>query len=440
MNYERKVIIKHSLASIVALALFGISRFIYSVLISRKFGLETLGVANSLISQAFLLAMPLSFFAIALGKYSAEFLGRGEDKRIKSAATIGFFSAIFGLLLLPFNVYIALLSTLRAFQLTLRSFLYGIHRGEIYAYVTVTAFIAFLLSFAVPNPYAPYLALLGGITIVGLAYLLKNDFFARPNIREFKILLEYSSMAFLGTLAGVFLVQGPYFMSEKLGSAAVAGKVSASLSAAFLLTYLPQVLQSAIMPLYAYKYGQNDMTYVKKLAEDTTEVLTYTIAIITFGSLIVGREILSYLFGFSLGDEFYIALIAIEVYISYNPSIVALSSTRYIKQSTFLAILGSILTLLSWIFLVPKMGENGTMIGLLIGYATIFLGVALVSKKKLGVSISSYKPLLIALPLQMSFFLSKSLLILALILYLIITRTHLRRILKLLGNIRSDQF
>lgn len=49
MSYERKVMLRHSIASIVALALFGLSRLIYSIVISRRFGVEVLGKVNSLI-------------------------------------------------------------------------------------------------------------------------------------------------------------------------------------------------------------------------------------------------------------------------------------------------------------------------------------------------------------------------------------------------------
>ncbi|RLF87768.1 lipopolysaccharide biosynthesis protein [Thermococci archaeon] len=439
MSYEKRVILKHSAASIVALALFGISRFIYSLFISRKFGIEALGSANSLISQAFLIAIPLSFFAVGLGKYSAEFLGRGQIERIKSISTIGFASILIGVVLLPLNFYLALISIFRAFQLTFRSFLYGIHRGEVYAYITLAAFCVFLLSFLISNIYLPYIALLGAVTLLGVLYNLKNSLFSKPTSEDFKLLLAYSSMAFLGTLAGVFLIQGPYFMSEKLGSATIAGKVSASLSAAFLLTYLPQVLQSAIMPLYSYKYGKNEMDYVKKLAEGTTEILSYIIALITFGGLIIGREILSYMFGFSLGREFYLALIAIEVYIAYNPSIVALSSTRYIKDSTLISIFGAIATLIAWFFLIPAMKETGAMLGLLIGYALIFSGVAYFSKKRLEISLKSYKPLLFALPLQVSFLISKIAVMFALIVYLYLMKEEARKGLHLLGKIKGGQ-
>lgn len=434
MSYERKIILKHSAASIIALALFGISRFIYSLFISRKFGIEALGSANSLISQAFLIAIPLSFFAMGLGKYSAEFLGRGQIERIKSMSTIAFASILAGILLLPFNLYLALISIFRAFQLTFRNFFYGIHRGEIYAYITLMAFCVFLLSFTLSNIYLPYIALLSAMALLGVLYNLKNSLFSKPTFEDFKLLLAYSSMAFLGTLAGVFLVQGPYFMSEKLGSAAIAGKVSASLSAAFLLTYLPQVLQSAIMPLYSYKYGKDEMDYVKKLAESTSEVLSYTIALITFGGLIIGREILSYMFGFSLGREFYLALVAIEIYIAYNPSIVALSSTRYIKDSTLISILGGIATLIAWFFLIPSMKEMGAMMGLLVGYGLIFCGVAYLSKKRLKISPKSYKPLLLSLPLQMSFLISKTAVIIALMAYIFLTKGELKKGFQLLGH------
>ncbi|RLF84363.1 lipopolysaccharide biosynthesis protein, partial [Thermococci archaeon] len=371
MSYEKKVILRHSIASIVALALFGLSRLIYSIVVSRRFGVEVLGRVNSLISQAFLLAVPLSFFAVALGKYTSEFLGKREMEKIKSMTMLGFSFPFIGLVLIPFNFYLAILAVLRALQLTFRSFIYGLHRGEIYAYAMLGAFILFIGGFLSENYYFPYIGLLSGVVIFGFLYLFKERLFGKPTPSTFKLLLEYSSFAFLGAISGVFLVQAPYFLSERLASPKVAGVVSASLSAAFLLTYLPQVFQSAIMPLYSYKYGKDEMEYVKWLVEESTKILSFLVALVVFSLLLVGREILSLLFGFYLGSEFYLALIAVETYIAYNPSIVALNSTKYVREGTVIALLGAGVSLVAWLLLIGPFKEYGTVLGLFLGYLSI---------------------------------------------------------------------
>ncbi|WP_461863740.1 lipopolysaccharide biosynthesis protein [Thermococcus sp.] len=439
MSYERNLMIRHSLASIIALAIFGSSRFIYSIVISRKYGVEVLGFANSLISQAFLLAIPLSFFAVALAKYSSEFLGKGNVERIGSIASVSFLFPLLGLVIVPFNAYIGLISVFRALQLTVRNFFYGIHRGEVYAYVVIGGFAAFLAGFAVPNIFSPYILFLGVISAVSFAYLLKNRLFKSPGIEDIRILMSYSSFAFLGTLSGVFLIQGPYFLSEKLGSAEIAGKVSASLSAAFLLTYLPQVLQSAIMPLYSYKYGRNEMGYVKNLSERLTRVLILTTAIIVFLLLLFGRELLSLFFGFSLGNEFYAAVIAVEVYIAYNPSIVALNSTKYVRKGSLIALLGAVVSFILWIPLIPTFGEYGTMAGLLAGYAAILIGTAYFSMKDLGVSPLVYRSLLMAVVFQMLVFVSKVTLIIGMLLFLASAKREIKEMLNILRLFRGRE-
>lgn len=431
MSYEKKVILRHSIASIVALALFGLSRLVYSIVISRRFGVEVLGKVNSLISQAFLLAIPLSFFAVALGKYTSEFLGRGEVGKIKSIATLGFSFPFIGLVLIPFNFYLAVLAVLRALQLTFRSFIYGLHRGEIYAYAMLGAFVLFIGGFLSENYYMPYIGLLSGVVVFGLAYLFKEKLFGKPTSETLKVLVRYSSFAFLGTISGVFLVQAPYFLSEKLASSKVAGVVSASLSAAFLLTYLPQVFQSAIMPLYSYKYGKDEMEYVKWLAEESTKLLSLLVALVVFLLLLVGREILSLLFGFNLGSEFYLALMAVETYIAYNPSIVALNSTKYVKEGTIIALLGAVVSLVAWLLLISPFEEYGTVSGLFLGYLSILIGTSIVANKKLGVSFTSYAQFVVAVLLQFTVFLSKTLLLLAFVVYVGIFRKEIKMVLKL---------
>lgn len=430
MSYEKRVLIRHSIASIISLALFGISRFLYSIIISRKFGVEVLGSANSLISQAFFIAMPLSFFAVALGKYSSEFLAKEDFEKIKSMVSVSFSFPLIGILLAPLNTYLAVLSVLRAIQLTFRNFIYGIHKGEIYAYAMIISFVPFIISFYSKNPFLPYIALLFTISLFAFMYLFRENLLRKPRKEEFYLLLHYSSFAFLGTLSGVFLVQGPYFLSEKLGSALIAGRVSASLSAAFLLTYLPQVLQSAIMPLYSYKYGKEDLNYVKLLAEKTTELLSLFTAFVVFVLLLIGKEVISFLFGFNLGGEFYIALIAVEIYIAYNPSIVALNSTKYVKEGSLIAILGALIALITWTPFIKKLNEYGTMLGLLVGYLAILCGTAYISHEKLKISLKSYKPLMLAIPLQLLVFISKTVLFVGIFLYVLVLENKIKESIK----------
>lgn len=439
MSYERRVLLRHSLASIIALGLTGLSRFLYSVIVSRRFGVEELGRANSLISQAFFLAIPLSFFAVALGKYASEFLGRGDKDAIRSITLPSFLLPLAGLLLIPFNVYLSLLATFRGIQLTLRSFLYGIHRGEHYAYIITLAFFGFLFGFLLPNVFAPYILFLGFVSLFSLGYLVKFNLLGKPRKDELTLLFSYSSFAFIGALSGVFLVQGPYFISEYLAGAEVAGRVAAVLSVAFLLTYLPQVVQSAIIPLFSYKYGRSGDDYVRFLAEKTTRVLVLLTALGVSLLMLLGREVLSMFFSFDVGPAFYLALMAMEVYIAYNPCIVALNSTAYVRKGTFVALLGAIASLLSWLYLIPTFGSFGVMIGLIIGYAIILLGSAHYSKKLLEVSPGIYLPLLAALALQSLVFVSKVALMVGLLLFVIYERKDIKEVLSSFKSFRGKE-
>ncbi len=439
MSYERRVLFRHSLASVLALGLTGLTRFLYSVVVSRRFGIEELGMANSLISQAFLLAIPLSFFSIALGKYASEFLGRGRRESIKSLTVPSFLLPLAGLLLVPLNLYLGLLAVLRGIQLTLRGFLYGIHKGEHYAYIITVAFLGFLAGFLFPNVFAPYVLFLGIVALLAGVYLVKFGFLGVPGKEELRLLLSYSAFAFLGTLSGVFLIQGPYFMSERLANPETAGQVSAVLSAAFLLTYLPQVLQSAIMPLFSYKYGQRDGEYVRLLAEKSTGLLILVTGLSVFVLMLFGRELLSIIFAFEIGPEFYLALMAMEVYISYNPAIVALNSTAYVKKGTSVAVLGAMLSLVSWLYLIPEFGPEGVMVGLILGYASILLGVAYYSRRFLGLSPGIYKPLVVLLTLQGLVFLSKYALFLGFMAFLIYEKNEIREGLRILKSFRGRE-
>ena len=437
MSYERRVLIRHSLASVIALGLTGLSRFLYNVVVARKFGFEELGRANSLISQAFFIAIPLSFFAIGLGKYSSEFLGRDDTDAIRSITLPSFLLPLAGLFLLPFNVYLGLIAVFRGIQLTLRSFLYGIHRGEHYAYIITASFLLFLAGFASSNVFAPYLLFLGALSISAFVYLLRMGFVGKPKAEYMRLLLSYSSFAFLGTLSGVFLIQGPYFMSEYFGSPELAGSVAAILSTAFLLTYLPQILQSAIMPLFSYKHGKGEPEYVRLLAEKTTAFLTLVTGMAVFVMMLVGREILSFLFNFEIGPAFYLALMAMEVYIVYNPSLVALNSTAYVRRGTVLSLTGAVVSGVLWALLIPRLGEMAVMIGLMAGYLVILGGTAVSSFRLLGIRPRIYLPLSVLLLLQAAVFVSKYALLAGFVAFLLVEKETVKEGIDLLKSFRG---
>lgn len=438
MSYENRVLLKHSLASVVALGLTGLARFLYSILVARWFGPEELGAANSLISKAFFLAIPLSFFAVALGKYSSEFLGRNKNEDIKSLTLPSFALPLAGLLIVPINVYLGLIATLRAFQLTLRSFLYGIHRGEHYAYIMLASFLGFLCGFVFMfSIFSPYILFLSASATLGLGYLIRFELLGMPTREGFRLLTSYSAFAFLGTLSGVFLIQGPYFMSEYLGGTVTAGEVSAVLSTAFLLTYLPQVLQSAVMPILSYKYGQGSKGYIKKLAEKTTEFLILITGLVVFLMMLLGNDFLSFLFSFRIGNSFYLALMAIEIYIAYNPSIVALNSTAYVRYGTLVSGAGALAGALLWAILIPRFQSLGAMVGLLAAYGIILIGTATLSKRLLNLNPGIYTPLLLALLLQASAFTSKYLLAAAFLVFLYTQRKTIKEVIKVFRAFRG---
>ncbi|AFK22491.1 hypothetical protein Py04_0904 [Pyrococcus sp. ST04] len=355
-----------------------------------------LGNVNSLISQAFLLAGFLSFFSVGLGKYTAEFLGKGEESRIKKITGVSFTLPLLGLAFSLVNIHLAVLSTLRALQLTFRSFIYGLHKGEVYAYFVLLGFFAFLLGFHI-GVLAPYYLLLGTISVLGILY--SRRYFGIPGRAEVLNLAKYSFWAFVGSISGMFLLQGPYFLSEELAGAKTAGVVSAVLSTSFLLSYLPQVVQSAIVPLYAYEFGRGEKESIKKLAEESTLSLALLSSISVFILQIFAPYIES-MFKIEFGGTFLIALIAVELYVTFNPLINMLSATNYIKDSALYSLVGASVAGISWLVLIPSFKEIGASLGLLLGYFTIFILVVMKSRNTFKVSALIIKPVLLAIPLQ----------------------------------------
>ncbi|MDK2869104.1 MAG: hypothetical protein PWP39_339 [Pyrococcus sp.] len=429
--YRKKVIVRHSIASLVALGVFGGSRFLYSVIIARKYGVETLGYTNSIISQAFFVAGFLAFFSVGLGKFTSEFLGKGEHERIKNLTGISFTFPLLGLILIPLNFHVALLSILRAIQLTFRSFIYGLHKGELYAYSIILAFLFFLLGF-LDGALLPYYLLLGTIGIFSISYLVLRGLIGLPGRKEIKILMDFSTWAFLGTIAGIFLLQAPYFLTEKLAGNIEAGIVSVALSTAFLLSYLPQILQSAIVPLYAYDYAKGDVKAIKELAEKSTLLLSLFSSLLVFG-LIFAKPIVEVLFNIKIGAELLLALIGVELYVAYNPLINLLTATRFVKRSAVFSLIGAVLSGISWLLLIPRLGAMGAVLGLILGYATIFLLVLWESKKKFNIDIKIVKPTILAIPLQL---LSMKFPY-AILIYFIAEIKDVKRVMAFLRDIRS---
>ncbi len=128
---------------------------------------------------------------------------------------------------------------------------------------------------------------------------------------------------------------------------------------------------------------------------------------------------------------------AIEIYIAYNPSIVALNSTAYVRYGTLVSGVGALAGVLLWAILIPRFQSLGAMVGLLAAYGIILIGTATLSKKLLNLNPGIYTQLLLTLLLQASAFTSKYLLAAAFLVFLYTQRKTINEIIKVFRAFRG---
>lgn len=397
MSEIKEKISKNAVAAAISLSFYGLTTFIYNVLIGRMYGAETLGLANTALSIAFLVGLFVAFFTNASNKITAEYLGKGKKESANYLITFSIIStAVIGvviiiLLLLSKHIFmrsfnlvntiffqLLFLIPLRGIFGVFRGIYYGAQRVTQYQKIVVASSLIFLimlipLQFKLLPVLIPF-NIMYSVFVVASIYLFKDSLtikLPKEIKREIqKYAIVYSFIAIIGSLAAMgknYL--GVMFSAIFLNPIQV-GYYSAANSVLNPLSYVPTIVPYALFPVLSYEFGKNNIKGIKNMLNRILALWAVTLGMIT-GLAIIYSKLLIYIF---FGVDYLAAvspLIILIIGFYFNsiiiPMISVLSGTKYVHISTLTGVISFLTSIGAFIVLIPKYGIVGSALGIAIG-------------------------------------------------------------------------
>lgn len=383
----------------ITLVSLGLTKLVFNVSIGRVFGASTLGVVSLAMSAAFILVPVVGFFKGATTKYMAEYLGQGDVDSAKGMFKLGFYCTLclgimFTFIILTMSSWLSQtigiekdtflsgvpLILLYAFYLHYRLLYYGINKVERYLKAEIISDIIFFVCLGAVVFYFESIFLLPFILSYLCFFMISTYFFKAcfgHTSGDKKLIakkaLPYSSIALIGNIASIVVVELGVLLTGMYVSTIWVGYYAAACSIIIPLHFVPRAIEPVIYSSQSYHYGKNRVD----LINETLNVFTNWLIIIM--SLVVGIAILSSEFVLKLlfGAPYTVAsttlqllVISTMLRIVATPIIYTFSGTRYIHISTIYGIIVVITSVGCWSILIPTYGIFGTALGLFFGAAS----------------------------------------------------------------------
>ena len=403
----KEILLKYTTLTSIALLIIGLNQILYNVIIGKCFGSEILGQINFVLSIAMLIPLTVSsILEPSAAKFLSEYLAKKNEEAIRYIfvqlqkwAVIG--SAVLiicAIIIQKYLIYkleisedLYLLSLFLIFLIIFhhlyRGCFYGLYDVEHYFKFEVISCISFIPALGAVYvlgkyfllPYLIYYGLFSALSILALRDHFKKDhhinFDNHINLDNYhinldRLILEYGAVAMIGTLASTSrayiatITTGIYLPPEQVGL------YSATVSITTALLYAPGVIDRVLLPSFSYSHGKEDIYTVKTLVEQATAGLSIVALFMSGLFIILGKDFLRILFTpeFSAATfSLQMLVLGVCMYTVSLPSASALSGTRYIKIPNAANLVGLLVSLALWTYLIPKFGIDGTALGYVVG-------------------------------------------------------------------------
>jgi len=392
--------LKILILSIISLALVGIVKILFNMIVGRSFGTDSvavLGMSSVVLSFSFLIITLCStgfmniaskFISDALSKNDAGRARRIYDIIIRDtviislaiAAIIGLFSQELSIILNVDVIYFAL-----AVPIIVVGSLYYILRAVFYALGAVTPYFKLeILS------DAAFFIVLAGVILLGSKGLILLPFaimylifivlsFMRihrtlaPNKTRVTLQMKeeyvFGGLSTLGTVMSVAVTYlGTIFVGAMLGAYS-AGIFTAALTTASLALLIQSGFAQVLMPEIAFLWGAQKSEELRKDIMTWTMVLGLSAALFIGPMVILRKDLLSILFGadYLAGmNVVIIMLIGTYMLTVARTALLSLQSTDRLKLIATVSAVATIAAIISWVFLIPLWGMEGAALGYLI--------------------------------------------------------------------------
>lgn len=389
-----------------SVAVQGLLRFLYSLIVGRVLGPAALGIVNSSISLAQLLSLigPAGF-----GNAATTFIARarGAEAPELAAAVTGFLARV-TLLAASALALIAAVMTALVFDpgdwvepvlvalLTFALSAYTFVRGVYFA----TGRVGRALLWDVITS-ASGLALLAGVMLLGWSALLllplavtyggyaiagwpRRD----PDARGMTAGLRREILEFIGWTSLSALTTGGFLqlsmvIARGVGSPTEAGEYAAALSLATPAMMIGSILSITMMPTMAHAVGREDHDSLRRQADLTTRGLALLLGLAYGGLILASRPLVALLFGseFQAADAILPILMAASFVQSVNVGSVTALVTGHrstVRVPSILSLAGVVVGLATMIALIPALSVTGVAIGFLASAVVSGLGPIIV--------------------------------------------------------------
>ena len=398
-------LIKNTILTLASLAALGVVRLVYNMVVGKSFGAAVLGDMNLVLSSAiFFSLIATSGFGPAAAKFVSEALGRSDGELAKKVYTFTLcmvvavaFSLILVILLgwVIFDAgsvkdenmrYLLVLIPLYAVYVLNKRAYYGFDHVRKYLKAELIADTFFFISLAAVIFTRSYLIL--PFIVMYIAYFIISMLDLRRYLTTPRMVRPAASFAVI-SLIGTFASSSRYHLSIILNgfflSKEFIGYYAAAFSALSILYFVPKAVSFVIFPSFSYRFGSEKMDEVQDLLAVSSRLLLIFSTFLCGAVILLGTELLPILFNAEFSQAklaFQVLVIGIFFEIIAMPSVNSLSATRYVKIPNVAGVVGFLVSIGSWWFLIPNYGIEGTAVGYLAGSLTSAM-ISIVYSRKL---------------------------------------------------------
>ena len=398
-------LIKNSFYTGLALAFVGITPFTFNFLVARTFGKETLGSINLILSFClFITIFITNFFGSAGNKYLAEYRGSKDHNKFIYVFQIMFLGPLLFLSIISFFIYhnwnyliikfsfdptiiltIILYIFFRSYYIIIRRALYGMDLVKPYAIneiITNIIMLILLLYFCHMRQYESLIScyiisystfLILGIFIFFRNYNpLKNSMVISKTVEKKEVLTRFNNYGIVSMIGTVASTGTGYISMIIIGiylNHADAGLYSSVLSVISVLMFIPKLFTQVFLPEFSKLFGEGQKEKITIIFNRAVWYMSFIATILCITVYILSDTILS-VFGkdFINGSMIlHILLPTVFIRIVSIPFVSFLSGTKYILYPNMGGVIIFLLSLGSWLILVPEFRLLGIAIGYTIG-------------------------------------------------------------------------
>jgi len=407
MSHRR--LIRGTIFTIIGLAMYGSTGFVFNVVVGRFYGPDVLGEVNTALSTALLLSYFVSTgFPGAIAKYISEYRGRNRNNvsnlilkisimystlilMFITILVIIFSRNISSLLNVPYGTFIlaAPIIFFYGMYMVFKMTYYGFGKIEKYFRNEIYSDSIFFISLGIIvftdskyGIFIPFLLMYICFIFSSILFFRKNIFSPRMEVKSIKNLKKmffmYVGISFIGTFSSMARKNLSFIISSYYLSSVNVGYLSAAFSISTIFYLFPNAISRVIMPEFSYAFGKKDINYLVKLLNKATEYLViFSTLLIAIGIIFADYLIQLFYSGEYVSSVIILQILLLSFWISIvgRPAISVLSGTKYVHIPNAAGLVGLMVSLGVWICIIPVWGVIGTVLGY---FAGIFINIVLI--------------------------------------------------------------